>query len=87
MHLMIINTTFGFRTIFGGLSHLSSYAFGASVYMPDYHVYEVVSDRRWFRPNLSAEYSAETEYSARATETESQNSVFFNFFQKKIEKR
>jgi hypothetical protein len=46
-----------------------------------------VSDQRWFWPKLSAEYSteysAETEYLARATETESQNYVFLVFFLKK----
>jgi hypothetical protein len=39
-------------------------------------VHKLVSDQRWFWPKVSAEYSAETEYSARATETESENNVF-----------
>jgi hypothetical protein len=43
-----------------------------------------VSDRKWLRPKVSAvfsaEYSAETEYSARATETESENSICFDYF-------
>jgi hypothetical protein len=43
----------------------------------------VMFDRRWFRPNLSAE----TEYSARATETESQNSAFLKKNPEKFEKR
>jgi hypothetical protein len=42
----------------------------------------VVSDRRWFRQKLaaeySAEYSAENEYSVPSAETESQNSAFLN---------
>jgi hypothetical protein len=37
---------------------------------------EVVSDQRWFRPKVSAEYSAETEYSVPPAKTESQNSAF-----------
>jgi hypothetical protein len=39
-----------------------------------------VSDRRWFKPKVSAEYSAEysaeTEYSVLPAETKSQNSAF-----------
>jgi hypothetical protein len=40
-----------------------------------------VSDRRWFRPKVSAE----TEYSVPPAETESQNSAFLNIHSKKID--
>jgi hypothetical protein len=47
----------------------------------------VVSDRRWFRPKDLAEYSAETEYSARATKTRRKDGVFSkNCFTKKLRK-
>jgi hypothetical protein len=41
----------------------------------------LVSDRRWFRPKVSAEYLAE--YSVPPAETESQNSAFLNIQSKK----
>jgi capsular polysaccharide biosynthesis protein len=50
-----------------------------------------VSDRRWFWPKVSAEYSAkysaETEYSVPPAETESQNSAFLNIQSTKIVKK
>jgi hypothetical protein len=50
-------------------------------------VFPLVSDRKWFRPNLSTEYLAKTEYSARATETEiKKNSAFFYLFPEKNRK-
>jgi hypothetical protein len=50
-----------------------------------------VSDRRWFRPkllaNYTSEYSAETEYSASATDTKSQKSAFLFLALKKVLKK
>jgi hypothetical protein len=43
-----------------------------------------VSDRKWFRPKVSAEYSAETEYLVPPAKTESQNSAFLNIKSKKM---
>jgi hypothetical protein len=41
----------------------------------------LVSDQRWHRPKVLAVYSlAETEYSARPIETESEQSIFCNHF-------
>jgi hypothetical protein len=44
----------------------------------------LVSDRKWFRPKVSAEYSAETEYLVTPAKTESQNSAFLNIKSKKM---
>jgi hypothetical protein len=43
-----------------------------------------VSDRKWFRPKVSAEYSAETEYLVPPAKIESQNSAFLNIKSKKM---
>jgi hypothetical protein len=50
----------------------------------------LVSDRRWFQQKVSAEYLAEylaeTEYSARVTETENEKCFQRNVSQKIIDK-
>jgi hypothetical protein len=48
------------------------------------HGHHSVSEQKWLRYKVSsvysAEYSAETEYLTPATETESENSIFKNFY-------